>query len=96
MLRKIDELSVTRSSRLGRMHARIPWPLWHLLIFVSVIVVLPSCFLTVPNASLDAAIVGLTSGAIVFFLIVVYDLDNPSRGVFNVSFAPYQRFLDKF
>ena len=94
MFEQLDQLAEIRSLRMSCLSTRIPWLIWHLLIFVSMLVVVPACFLTMHSVVLHAVVVGLMVGTVVFFLIVVYDLDNPSKGVFNVSYAPYHHLIE--
>lgn len=93
LLRRIDSLSECRNQRLGILSRRIPWPLWHLLIFVSIVTVIPFCLINIQDLIVDIAVVWSTASAVSFLLLVIYDLDDPFRGVFNVSFEPYRAVL---
>jgi hypothetical protein len=90
ILRELSALSAIRRERLTIASTRIPWVLWDLILFVTAVTILPFYFLPVKSVFVDIVMVGSMSASLVFILLLIRDLDNPFRGVFNVSFAPFR------
>lgn len=93
-LEQLDRLTTLRNERHSILRARIPWILWDMLVFATIVTLLPFCVLSVESSLVDSLIVGSTAGSLAFLLLVVHDLDDPFVGVFNLSFEPFERLLD--
>lgn len=93
ILRQLENFTVIRNYRIILLSRRIPWILWDMLVFASIIMVVPFFFLNVQNPLIDHLIVGSTTAAVTFLLSVVHDLDDPFEGVFNVDFGVFKRLL---
>ncbi len=95
LLRTLSSLSTVRDQRLTVTSTRIPWVLWDLILFITTLTILPFCFLPVQSLFVDVVMVASMAASLAFILLLIRDLDNPFRGVFNVSFAPYRELLKK-
>jgi hypothetical protein len=93
ILQQLDSLTTVRNERHSILRARIPWILWDLLVFASVVTILPFAVLSVESSLVDIMITASTAGSLAFLLLVVHDLDDPFLGVFNLSFEPFERLL---
>jgi Arc/MetJ family transcription regulator len=90
ILRELSALSAVRGERLTIASTRIPWVLWDLILFITALTILPFYFLPVKSVFVDIVMVASMSASLSFILLLIRDLDNPFRGVFNVSFAPFR------
>jgi len=90
LLSQLGELAAIRNSRLSITGSRIPWVLWDLIVIVTVVTLLPFCCLRVKSLFVELAMVTSMASSLTFILLLIADLDNPFRGVFNVSLARYR------
>jgi hypothetical protein len=90
LLRQLGELAAIRNARLSITGSRIPWVLWDLIVMVTLVTLLPFCCLRVKSLFVDLAMVASMASSLTFILVLIADLDDPFRGVFNVSLARYR------
>jgi hypothetical protein len=77
-----------REQRLSVSATRVPGTLWHLILFASIVLFGGFLALGLRSFGLSLAVVAAVAGTIVFLLSVIRDMDNPFRGIWNVSYAP--------
>jgi len=88
LLRASSRVMAARDARLSISTARIPATLWKLVFFASLMVVGGFLALGIHALWLSVPLVAAVAGTLAFVLGVLRDMDNPFRGVWNVSYAP--------
>lgn len=92
-VRMVDALSLTRESRCERIALashRMPQTLNHLLALLALLML--AAFLALPTDSpwIGLATFSALTGVLTMIQAVVWDLDHPFEGVWNVSKAPFE------
>ena len=94
MLESLAAATTARDERLAVSRTRIPSTIIHLMVFAAGVLVFGLLQLNMGNPGFTGLCVGLLAGLLTFVLVVVKDIDNPFRGVWNVSYQP-MRDVDK-
>lgn len=95
VLKRLDDVSDARSSRLNSSRTKIPLAL-RVLLYAGAVSVVGSMYLFyMPNAAVHAAITASLAGAISHVLYVIEDLDNCFDGNWQVSRGSFLRVLQQ-
>jgi hypothetical protein len=95
-LKRLDDLSDARSSRLASSRTKMPQAL-RILLYAGAVTLVGSMYLfAVASFALHAAITAALAGAISHVLFVIEDLDHCFHGHWQVSRAPFERALAQF
>lgn len=90
-LRRFNDLSDARTTRLTTARIRMPFGLKLLLYAGAVVVIASMGLLPVDCFAVHAIITGALTGAISHILYLVADLDDAFNGLYHVSCAPFER-----
>lgn len=93
-LLQFKELADIRTQRLTESLTRLPRPLVIFLVVSSLAVILAFVFPIFQNLSAAIFVIVVLSGSIGLLLQVVFDLDNPFVGFWNLTPKPFERFLE--
>ena len=91
ILERYDELTELRSKRLLMDQQRLHPIMWVLLIGGSVFTVGSMSFFQLESAWLHAVLSALVGGVLSFILYLIWDLDNPFDGIWQVEVEPIRR-----
>jgi len=94
VLGQFKELSDARTKRLTESLTRLPKPLRIFLLLSSSAVILAFSFPIFQNLSVAIFVMTALSGSIGLLLQVIFDLDNPFVGYWNLTPEPFRRFLE--
>lgn len=94
ILQQFKEMSDLRTKRLNESTARLPAPLQIFLSVASLAVVLTFAFPIFQNLSTAIFTMTVTSALTSLLLLVIFDLDNPFAGFWNLTAKPFERFLE--
>lgn len=93
--RQFNELVEARRARIQSVDSAIPASLWYVLIIGTLIIMVMTWMLQIPNKRLDLTVnllMGTLMGTVLSFIIA---MDNPYRGELSVSAAPYQLIYER-
>ena len=91
VLKRLDDISDARSSRLNASRTRIPQAM-RVLLYSGAVTMVGSMYLfAVASFAVHATITALLAGAISHVLFIIEDLDNCFGGSWQVSRAPFAR-----
>jgi len=93
ILGQFKELSDARTKRLTESLTRLPKPLGIFLLLSSLAVIVSFSFPIFQNLSAAIFVMAALSGSIALLLQVIFDLDNPFAGYWNLTPEPFRRFL---
>jgi hypothetical protein len=88
LLQALRRVLAMRDQRLNVSATRIPDTLWNVVLFASLVLLGGFFVLGLRSVPLALAVVAAVTGTIVFLVSVIKDIDNPFRGVWNVSYTP--------
>lgn len=94
ILGQFKELSDARTKRLTESLIRLPKPLRIFISLSSSVVILAFSFPIFQNLSAAIFVIAVLSGSIGLLLQVIFDLDNPFVGYWNLTPEPFRRFLE--
>ncbi len=94
ILEQFKELSDARTKRLTESLTRLPKPLRTFLLLSSLAVILTFSFPIFQNLSVAIFVMAVLSGSIGLLLQVIFDLDNPFDGYWNLTPKSFRRFLE--
>jgi hypothetical protein len=95
VLKRLDDVSDARSSRLNASRTKIPQALRVLLYAGAVTLVLSMYLFAVDSFAVHAAITAALAGAISHILFIVEDLDNCFHGHWQVPKTPFERVREQ-
>jgi hypothetical protein len=93
ILGRFDELTELRSKRLLMDQQRMHPIMWVLLIGGTLFTVGSMSFFQLESAWLHAILSALVGGVLAFVLYLIYDLDDPFHGIWQVEVEPIRRVL---
>ncbi len=93
-LEQFKELADMRTKRLTESATRLPRPLAIFLVLSSLAVILSFAFPIFQNLSTSIFVMVVLSASIGLLLQVIFDLDNPFVGFWNLTPKPFERFLE--
>ena len=93
ILGRFDELTELRSKRLLMDDQRMHPIMWVLLIGGSIFTIGSMSFFQLESAWLHAVLSALVGGVLAFILYLIYDLDDPFHGIWQVEVEPIRRVL---
>jgi len=96
IIRRLTDVTSFRTSRIGLAQERLPGRLKGLLWFLSVILVGGFMIMDVGLPALHLAMVGAIAVAVHLVVTVIFDLDHPLTGTWNVSKAPLLDAIEAF
>jgi hypothetical protein len=88
LLQGLRRVLAMRDQRLNVSATRIPTTLWNVVLFASVVLLGGFVVLGLRSVALSLGVVAAVTGTVVFLISVIKDIDNPFRGVWNVTYAP--------
>lgn len=94
LLKRINRIQDTRGDRVAHANENIPLGLYLLLIFTSLVWLIPFLFLNIENVLIWLLIVGGVSYTITFLVLLIWDLDNPYKGQMQVSFESFNELAE--
>ena len=90
---ELRELSRARTVRISASKTQMPPTSWILLIFLSVALVATEYLLGVVNPVIAYAMIISIAGVTSLVVAIVYDLDNPFKGEWNVSSKAFEEIV---
>ena len=84
----------SRAQRLGLIDAEIPMLELLLIMFLSLVLVFGFFVVRVSNVYLFTALMALVSAAVSFIMLIIFDLNKPFKGFWNVSAQPIDHTLE--
>jgi hypothetical protein len=91
MLERFDELTELRSKRLLMDQQRLHPIMWVLLVGGSIFTVGSMAFFQLESGWLHAVLSALVGGVLAFILYLIWDLDDPFDGIWQVEVEPIRR-----
>ena len=88
-LDRFNDVSDARTCRIATSSARLPLPLWALLVGGGAVAAGSMLFFGLASFWSHAAMASTLSGSLTFILFVVWDLDNPFFGMWNLRPTPF-------
>jgi hypothetical protein len=88
-LDRFNDVSDARTCRVATSSARLPGPLWALLVGGGAVAAGSMLFFGLASFWSHAAMASTLSGSLTFILFVVWDLDNPFFGMWNLKPTPF-------
>jgi amino acid transporter len=89
-----NKLSDMRRARVNLVQAGLPAAVWYVVMIGAVVIIILTWLLVINNRKLDMIVNILTSALLGTLIFLVAAMDNPFRGEFSVSSAPFQSLLD--
>jgi hypothetical protein len=90
MLQRLNGLQDARGDRVAHANEHVPTPLYQLLIFTSLVWLVPFLFLDIASLLIWFLIVGGVAFTIFFLIELINELDNPYKGMWQVSFGSFK------
>jgi len=94
LLSAFERLRALRGERRLKAEYRVPDAIWGLLIFGAVITLSLCYMLEVENRRLHLVQTGLVASLLAFALLITWNLQDPFRGVGNLSAEPFNHLAD--
>ena len=93
ILDKLEQVIEYRNERIAIEKSKIPWPLWLILGIVTISLLVPFCLLSVESLGIHLFLTESSVISSIFILSLIFDLNHPTAGTFNVSFMEMEKLL---